>query len=99
MGAASHASRQAATNAIDPPPRYRAGAPFCLLRCRTSTIALCNATLPYALRIANKGYEKAAAEDPGLAEGINLVGGRVTNAAVAQSLHLQHQPLGNKGAA
>src|SRR5215210_678778 len=46
---------------------------------RTSTIALCNATLPYALRIASKGYEKAAAEDPGLGEGINLVGGRVTN--------------------
>ena len=48
---------------------------------RTSTIALCNATLPYALKIANKGYEKAAAEDPGFGEGINLVGGRVTNAA------------------
>jgi alanine dehydrogenase len=66
---------------------------------RTSTIALCNATLPYALRIASKGYEKAAAEDPGLGEGINLVGGRVTNAAVAESLHLQHQPLAKKGAA
>jgi alanine dehydrogenase len=66
---------------------------------RTSTIALCNATLPYALRIANKGYEKAAAEDPGLGEGINLVGGRVTNSAVADSLHLQHQPLSKKGAA
>ena len=60
---------------------------------RTSTIALCNATLPYALRIANKGYEKAAAEDPGLAEGINMVGGRVTHAAVAEALHLPYQPL------
>src|SRR6187399_1770291 len=60
---------------------------------RTSTIALCNATLPYALKIANIGYEKAAGEDPGLGEGINLVGGRVTNRAVAESLHLQHQPL------
>lgn len=66
---------------------------------RTSTIALCNATLPYALRIANKGYEQAASEDPGLAEGINLVGGRVTNSAVAESLHLKHQPLSKKGAA
>jgi alanine dehydrogenase len=66
---------------------------------RTSTIALCNATLPYALKIANKGYEKAAAEDPGFGEGINLVGGRVTNQAVAESLHLQHQPLRGKGAA
>ncbi|HYO09535.1 MAG TPA: alanine dehydrogenase [Tepidisphaeraceae bacterium] len=66
---------------------------------RTSTIALNNATLPYALKIANKGYEKAAAEDPGFGEGINLVGGRVTNQAVADSLHLQHQPLRGKGAA
>ena len=60
---------------------------------RTSTIALCNATLPYAIRIANKGYEKAAAEDPGLGEGINLVRGRVTNSAVAESLHMQYQPM------
>jgi alanine dehydrogenase len=66
---------------------------------RTSTIALCNATLPYALKIANKGYEKAAAEDPGFGEGINLVGGRVTNQAVAESLHMKHQPLKTKGAA
>jgi alanine dehydrogenase len=66
---------------------------------RTSTIALCNSTLPYALKIANKGYEQAAASDPGFGEGINLVGGRVTNTAVAESLHLQHQPLRGKGAA
>lgn len=60
---------------------------------RTSTIALCNATLPYAIKIANQGYEKAAAEDPGFGEGINLVNGRVTNAAVAESLKMQCQPL------
>jgi alanine dehydrogenase len=60
---------------------------------RTSTIALCNATLPYAVKIANKGYEKAAAEDPGLAEGINMVRGRVTNEAVAEAVHMQYQPL------
>ncbi|QOV89351.1 alanine dehydrogenase [Humisphaera borealis] len=60
---------------------------------RTSTIALCNATLPYALKIANKGYEAAAAEDPGLGQGINLVGGRVVNAAVAESLSLKAHPL------
>ena len=65
---------------------------------RTSTIALCNATLPYALRIAAKGYEKAAAEDPGFAEGINLVNSRVTHPGVAESLHLPHQPLRGKGA-
>ena len=60
---------------------------------RTSTIALCNATLPYALTIANNGYQQAAAHDPGLAAGINLVAGRVTNAAVAQSLGLPYQPI------
>jgi alanine dehydrogenase len=66
---------------------------------RTSTTALCNATLPYALKIANKGYEQAAGEDPGFGEGINMVAGRVTNAAVAESLHMKHQPLRSKGAA
>jgi alanine dehydrogenase len=65
---------------------------------RTSTIALCNATLPYAMRIASRGYEKAAAEDHGLGEGINLAAGRITNAAVADSLHMQYKPLKTKGA-
>jgi alanine dehydrogenase len=60
---------------------------------RTSTIALCNATLPYAIKIANKGYERAAAEDTGLGEGINMVRGRVTNQAVAEAIHMQYQPL------
>ena len=62
---------------------------------RTSTMALCNATLPYAVRIANKGYAAAAAEDAGLAEGINLVGGRVTHEAVARSLGIKHEPVLN----
>jgi alanine dehydrogenase len=56
---------------------------------RTSTIALCNATLPYALKIANKGYRKAADEDPGFAEGINLIDGKVAHAAVAESLGMK----------
>jgi alanine dehydrogenase len=59
---------------------------------RTSTIALCNATLPYALKIAGKGYERAAADDPGLGDGINMVGGRVTHHAVADALQLQCEP-------
>jgi alanine dehydrogenase len=58
---------------------------------RTSTIALCNATLPYALKIANKGFAQAAAEDLGFAEGINLINGRIANAAVADSLGLKHE--------
>jgi alanine dehydrogenase len=60
---------------------------------RTSTVALCNATLPYSLKLAAKGYEKSAAEDPGFGEGVNLVGGRVTNQAVAESFQMKWTPL------
>jgi len=56
---------------------------------RTSTIALCNATLPYAVGLANLGYEKAASLDGGFGEGITLVNGRVTNGAVAESLGME----------
>jgi len=63
---------------------------------RTSTQALCNATLPYAVKIANAGYERAAADDAGFAEGINMVNSRVTHPGVAESLHLPHQPLRGK---
>ena len=60
---------------------------------RTSTIALCNATLPYAIRIANKGYEQAARDDAGLAEGVTMIRGRLTNQAVADALHMPYSPL------
>jgi alanine dehydrogenase len=59
---------------------------------RTSTIALCNATLPYALMIAGKGYQQAAEQDAGLAEGLTLVDGKVTHRAVADALHLPYHP-------
>ena len=61
---------------------------------RTSTIALCNATLPYAMKIASKGYRRAAEEDPGFAEGINLVDGNVTLAAVAETFGMKCVGLG-----
>jgi alanine dehydrogenase len=61
---------------------------------RTSTIALNNATFPYTVRLANMGWEKAIAADKGLAEGLNMANGRVTNAAVAESWNLPHKPLG-----
>ena len=53
---------------------------------RTSTQALCNATLPYALKIANLGYEKACAADAGLAEGLTMVNGKLTSAVIADAL-------------
>ena len=53
---------------------------------RTSTFALTNATMSYALTLANKGYKKALKEDPGLMMGLNLHLGAVTNFNVAQDL-------------
>ncbi|MES2202470.1 MAG: alanine dehydrogenase, partial [candidate division FCPU426 bacterium] len=50
---------------------------------RSSTQALSNATLPYALRLAGSGLKKAFLEDPGLAHGLNLSRGFVTHPAVA----------------
>jgi alanine dehydrogenase len=55
---------------------------------RTSTFALNNATLPYARALADKGWERASAEDPGLAAGLNVVRGRIVHAAVAHALGL-----------
>jgi alanine dehydrogenase len=60
---------------------------------RTSTLALTNATLPYALKIADAGWRQAAEADPGLAMGVNCVGGEVTNRAVAESFDLPYQAL------
>ncbi len=59
---------------------------------RTSTFALTNATLPYALELANKGYVQASKDDPGLAMGINLERGKVTNQAVAKCFDLKYEP-------
>ena len=49
----------------------------------TSTIALTNATLGYALQIANKGYNKAFIDNPALLKGLNTFDGSVTCKAVA----------------
>jgi len=51
----------------------------------TSTYALTNVTLPYAVSLAGHGWEAAARRDPALALGVNLVAGDVTNAAVADA--------------
>jgi len=60
---------------------------------RTSTFALTNATLPYALDLANKGFERAIAEDSGLREGVNTYAGKLTYEAVATSQELEYTPL------
>ncbi|HWQ61591.1 MAG TPA: alanine dehydrogenase, partial [Negativicutes bacterium] len=60
---------------------------------RTSTFALTNATIDYALQIANKGYLQAVKDNPGLAKGVNVVNGKVTYQAVAEALGLKYTPL------
>jgi len=60
---------------------------------RTSTFALTNATFPYALEIANKGFIKAVSENHAIRKGVNVYKGKVTNQAVAQSQNLQYHDL------
>jgi alanine dehydrogenase len=60
---------------------------------RTSTYALCNVTLPYVLRIADKGLAEAAAADPGIGNAVNMHAGQVTNEAVAETFGLNCVPF------
>jgi alanine dehydrogenase len=55
---------------------------------RTSTVALNNATLPFALAIADHGWQRALSEDCHLRDGLNVCRGRVTHPAVARDLEL-----------
>lgn len=59
---------------------------------RTSTYALCNVTLPYLLLLAGNGWRNVAAALPGVAEGVNVDRGRVTNRAVAETFGLPYSP-------
>jgi alanine dehydrogenase len=59
----------------------------------TSTKALTNATLPYVEEIADYGLAEAVAQDPALARGVNVVGGKVTYEAVAEAHGLDYHPL------
>jgi alanine dehydrogenase len=59
---------------------------------RTSTIALNNATLPFAVALANKGAKKALTDDPHLLNGLNVHDGQVTYKAVADALKLKYTP-------
>lgn len=56
----------------------------------TSTPALTNVTLPYALEIADKGYERAARENPAILRGVTVVEGRLTNEAVADAFGMAY---------
>lgn len=60
---------------------------------RTSTIALTNVTIPYALKLANLGFIPAVKEDVSLAKGVNVYAGYVTNQGVAKAHGLEYRPL------
>ena len=55
----------------------------------TSTLALTNATLPYAIKLADMGWEKACRADAGLAAGLNVVDGKVTFPGVAEAFGME----------
>ncbi len=60
---------------------------------RTSTFALTNATLPLALKLANKGFKDAIAKDRHLKAGVNTYAGHITYEAVAESQGLAYKPI------
>ena len=60
---------------------------------RTSTLALTNATLPYGLRLAKKGWKQACKDDHALALGLNVVGGKVVYPGVAEAFGLPITPV------
>ena len=59
----------------------------------TSTYALTNVTLPYAVSLANRGWQAACQADPALAQGLNTYDGALTNAPVARAHGLPHRAL------
>ena len=59
----------------------------------TSTHALTNATLPYALALADHGVAEAIRRDPGLRPGVNVAGGKVTHPAVAEGVGMDYVPV------
>lgn len=60
---------------------------------RTSTLGLTNATMPYLLKLAKMGYQRACEADPGLALGVNLLRGKITNRPVAEAFNMPYTPL------
>ena len=59
---------------------------------RTSAFALNNATLPFAIKLANLGADEAMRQDPHLANGLNVSGGKIRHQAVAEALDLTYEP-------
>ncbi|PIE64243.1 MAG: alanine dehydrogenase [Desulfobacterales bacterium] len=62
---------------------------------RTSTIALTNATLPYAVEIANKGWKQAMQDNKEIRRGANVIDGKICYKAVAEAFNLDYAPVEN----
>ena len=60
---------------------------------RTSTFGLTNATLPYVLQLADKGWRKACKDNKELLEGLNVVSGKVVYKGVAEAWNLPYTPV------
>jgi len=60
---------------------------------KTSTMALTNATLPYAVEIANKGWKTAMLENPEIKKGGNVLDGKVTYQAISEAFNLEYTPI------
>ncbi len=60
---------------------------------KTSTLALTNATLPYAVQIANKGWQRAMKENPEIKAGANVIKGKVTYKGVSDAFGLEYVPI------
>jgi alanine dehydrogenase len=58
----------------------------------TSTLALTNATLPYVLKLANKGYQRALKETPALLNGLNIINGKIAHRKVAEAFGIDYYP-------
>ena len=59
----------------------------------TSTLALTNATLPYAIQLADKGWKKAAQENADLVPGLNVIQGDIVYKAVAEAFNMPYTPV------
>jgi alanine dehydrogenase len=60
---------------------------------KTSTLALTNATLPYAVQIANKGWKKAMQDNQEIRLGANVIDGKVTYQAVSEAFGMEYTPI------
>lgn len=60
---------------------------------RTSSVALANATLPYVLQIADKGWQKAMQESDPIKQGANVIRGKVTYKTIAEAFNLEYTPV------